>query len=147
MGLMGRVRCVASDTSSCPIIIPLAKVFFSRPPPPADSGGLSYQSPTDLLCEDVVLGMLRGQGECGGRGMRGARVLMDRDGDALKTFDPGPLKKGGKKRKKKKKPPSLSLPRDCEKRRSPSSMSTRCYERGLGPQEGKKILREGDFFI
>lgn len=30
---------------------------------------------------------------------------MDRDGDALKTFDPGPLKKGGKKKEEKKKAP------------------------------------------
>lgn len=40
--------------------------------------------------------------------MRGARVLMDRDGDALKTFDPGPLKKGGKKEGRKKKSPRPS---------------------------------------
>lgn len=29
---------------------------------------------------------------------------MDRDGDALKTFDPGPLKKGKKKKKKSPRP-------------------------------------------
>lgn len=75
--------------------------------------------------------------------MREARVLMDRDGDSLKTFDPGPVRKG------KKKPPSLSLPRDCEKRRSPTSTSARGYAKRVRPQEGIKkiiVMQHGDYF-
>lgn len=83
---------------SLPVPLEYGRSPFLPPSSPCRRRRPLIPSPTDLLCEDVVLGMLRGQGQCGGRGMREARVLMDRDGDSLKTFDPGPLQKEKKKR-------------------------------------------------